>query len=140
MKKYTAAAIKGICNGIICSMIIAICVILLFYADFNDAVFCLIGLPAGTAAFLLMKQTKVKSFLLSWLLSILFFAATEIVISGLGIVNMFFYKINGDEIRMTAGDGFGIMVIHIINYFWIAVGTVTAFIVTVINQRNKRQI
>ena len=94
-------------------------------------------LPAGIAAFLLMKQTKVKSFLLSWLLSILFFAATEIAISGLGIVNMFFYKINGDEIRMTAGDGFGIMVIHIINYFWIAVGTVTAFIVTVINQRNK---
>jgi hypothetical protein len=36
---------------------------------------------------------------------------------------------------MTAGDGFGVMIIHIFNYFWIIIGTLTAFVLTVVNHR-----
>ena len=118
MKKYRDVMIKGVCNGIICSLIINMWIILSFYIIFNNVVLYLMGLPLGISVFLLMKQTGNKSFLIAWGLSILLFVVTEIVINRLGIVNMFYRKVVGDEIRMTAGDGFGIMVIHILDYYW----------------------
>lgn len=127
--------IKGVCDGVICSLIINMWIILSFYTSFNNVVLYLIGLPVGVLTLLLMRQTRVKSFLIAWPISILLFVVTEIAINSLGIVNIFYHKIVGDEIRMTAGDGFGIMVIHIFNYFWIIIGTIAAFIVTAINQR-----
>ena len=139
MKKYRDVMIKGVCNGIICSLIINMWIILSFYIIFNNVVLYLMGLPLGISVFLLMKQTRNKSFLIAWGLSILLFVVTEIVINRLGIVNMFYHKVVGDEIRMTAGDGFGIMVIHIFNYFWIIIGTIAAFIVTAINQRRTNK-
>ena len=139
MKKYRDVMIKGVCNGILCSLIINVWVILSFYADFNNVVLYLIGLPLGILVFLLMKQPRIKSFLIAWFLSILLFIVTEIVINSLGIVSMFYHKIVGDEIKMTTGDGFGIMIIHIFHYFWIIIGTITAFIVTAMNQRRANQ-
>ena len=139
MKKYRDVMIKGVCNGIICSLIINMWIILSFYIIFNNVVLYLMGLLLGISVFLLMKQTRNKSFLIAWGLSILLFVVTEIVINRLGIVNMFYHKVVGDEIRMTAGDGFGIMVIHIFNYFWIIIGTIAAFIVTAINQRRTNK-
>lgn len=139
MKKHIAAMIKGVCNGIICSLIINMWIILSFYTSFNNVALYFIGLPVGILVFLLMRQTRIKSFLIAWLLSILLFVVTEIAINRLGILNMFYHKIVGDEIRMTAGDGFGIMVIHIFNYFWIIIGTISAFVVTAINQRRTNK-
>ncbi len=139
MKKYRDVMIKGVCNGMICSLIIHMWIILSFYIIFNNVVLYLMGLPLGISVFLLMKQTRNKSFLIAWGLSILLFVVTEIVINRLGIVNMFYHKVVGDEIRMTAGDGFGIMVIHIFNDFWIIIGTIAAFIVTAINQRRTNK-
>jgi hypothetical protein len=58
------------------------------------------GLPCGISAFLLMKQTRIKGFLMAWFLSVLSFAVTEIKISRLETVNMFYHKVVGDETKM----------------------------------------
>ena len=134
MKKYSAAMIKGVCSGVICSLIINMWIILSFCTSFNNLVLYLIGLPLGILVFILMRQTKIKNFAIACVFCILMFVVTEITISGLGIVNMFYNEIMGDEIKMTAGDGFGVMVIHIFNYSWIIVGKLTAFIFTAIKQ------
>jgi hypothetical protein len=75
-------------------------IIISFYTDFNNAVLYLMGLPCGISAFLLMKQSRIKGFLMACFLSILSFAVTEITISRLETVNMFYHKVVGDEIRM----------------------------------------
>ena len=140
MKKYKSAMIRGICNGVLCALFINMWVIISFFIHINDVVFDLMGLPLGISVFLLMKQTRIKSFLISWLFSILFYVSTEIIIGSLGIINIFYHKSAG--IGMTAGDGFGIMVINFYIYFWIIVGTLLAFIFTVVKQikTNKKQI
>ena len=84
-----------------------------------------------------MKQTRIKSFFISWLFSVLFYVLTEIIMDSLDIINMFFNISLGDVdagIRMTAGDGFGIMVISFFNYFWIIVGTLSTFVFTAVKQ------
>ena len=136
MKKYKSAMIKGICNGVLCSLFINMWVIISFFIDFNDVVFDLMGLPLGISVFLLMKQTRIKSFLISWLFSILFYVLTEIIMGSLGIINIFYHKSAG--IGMTAGDGFGIMVISFFNYFWIIVGTLSVFTAVKQIKTNKK--
>ena len=145
MKKYKSAMIRGICNGVLCALFINMWVIISFFININDVVFDLMGLPLGISVFLLMKQTRIKSFLISWLFNILFYVLTEIIIGSLDIIHMFYHISLGDVdsgIRMSAGEGFGIMVINFYIYFWIIVETLLAFIFTVVKQikTNKKQI
>ena len=137
--KFIIAIIKGIFNGMLCSLVINIWIIISFYTNFTTKILYLIGLPLGFSVFLLMKQSKMKYFGIAWIYSVLLYLVTELVLNKLGLINIFYHKVVGDEIRMTAGDGFGIMVIHVFNYLWIIVGTIIAFVFTIISQKKANK-
>lgn len=137
---YKQALIKGICNGIICSLVINIWIIISFYLKLNSFCFYLMGLPLAVITYLLLKQSKIRLFLSAWLISIFLYIVTEIALTQLGVINLFFQRALGDGIKMTAGDGFGIMVITLFNLVWVAVGLIAAFIKTFITQRKANEV
>jgi hypothetical protein len=98
------------------------------------------GLPLAVITYLLLKQSKIRLFLSAWLISIFLYIVTEIALTQLGVINLFFQRALGDGIKMTAGDGFGIMVITLFNLVWVAVGLIAAFIKTFITQRKANEV
>ena len=58
----------------------------------------------------------------------------EFLVSVSGIIDMVFKHIHGMDAEMWAGDGFGIMVVHLCNFFGSLVGTVFAFITTLVRK------
>lgn len=136
---YKQVLIKGICNGILWSLVINIWIIISFYLKLNSFCFYLMGLPLAVITYLLLKQSKIRLFFSALLISIVLYIVTEIALTQLGVVNLFFQRALGDGIRMTAGDGFGIMVITLFNLVWVAIGSIAAFIKTCLTQRRAKE-
>lgn len=131
--------LKGCLCGISISLIIDATIILFFFTDMTAFLLYLVAFISGLSTLLLLITNNIKSILLSLLFSVLSFITAEIVITSLGIIRMFFQLKHGADAEMWAGDGFGMMVVMIYCLAGSAIGTIGAFIVTLIrnNKLNK---
>jgi hypothetical protein len=132
---YKISTAKGMCNGIFCALIINVWVVASFYVDVYDIVFYTMGLPLAISTYLLIKQSNIKYFFVAMILGIVIYFVIELILDSLGVVNMFFQHAVGDDLGMSAGTGLGLLIILMFNYIWIIIGTIAAFVVTVITQR-----
>ena len=126
--------LKGIINGVLCALGINIWVVLSFYVNFNNLHLFILGIPLAAISYFLLKNERIKYFFSAWGLSILAYIVVKLLLSATGVVYYFYSQAVGDGIRMTAGDGFGIMVIHLFNYLWLALAIILAFIASYYTQ------
>ena len=133
---YKIAIIKGISNGVSASIIINLWVILSLYYNFSSTIFYLMGLPLSIISYFLLKQFKIKYYLAGLISCILSYLLITIMIDALGVVHTFYYNLIRNDIEMSAGTGFGIVVIYICNYCWFLMGVITAFISTIYKVKN----
>lgn len=138
-KPISKYLIRGVLNGVLCAIGISIWVVLSFYIDFNNFHLFTLGIPLAIITYFLLKSERIKYFFSAWGLSMLAYIVVQILLNATGVVNYFYSHAVGDGIRMSAGDGFGIMVIHIFNYVWIAVAIVSAFITSLYTQRKVKK-
>lgn len=126
--------IKGIVCGIITCLLINMWVIVSLYFDIKASVYRFMIIPTWLVTWSLISDQTMKKFLLTWVISMGSFMIVEFLVSVSGIIDMVFKHIHGMDAEMWAGDGFGIMVVHLCNFFGSLVGTVFAFITTLVRK------
>lgn len=132
--------IKGGICGIALSCLNNFFIILSLYWNFPNYIFYGIAIISAILAFTFFINDKILNFLYIFFVSIFAFVITEFVISLTGIVNIVFKHINGASEEMWAGDGFGMLVILLFILTGYFVGSILAFIFTMIKKfiNNKR--
>lgn len=130
--------VKGVGLGLTCSVIINTCVIISFYVILPSSYFYIMGLPLAVITYFLLRQKNIKCFFVSWVFSIITHIVLELILRRMGLVNGFYHRAVGDGIRMTAGDGFAILIIYIYNYSWALLGLFASLIKTLITQKAIR--
>lgn len=128
--------IKGFFCGAIISLIITFSIILFFFIDMTGFYMYFFSFISGGIAFLFLVDNKVKNFLISFAFSILVFIITEIILSYSGVISTFFQLRYGADQLPWAGDGFGMMISILFCLTGSGIGTIVAFIVTLIKRKN----
>ncbi len=126
---------KGIGNGFICALFINIFIIMSLYVDFPSCLYYFMGVPLAITTYLYLRQRKMTLFFVSLGSCVLAFVMIVILISMANVIQVWYSYIYPDVGKMSAGEGFAIMVIYLYHLIWIVLGTIAAFIQTVFNQR-----
>jgi hypothetical protein len=128
--------IKGFFCGAIISIIITVSIILFFFIDMTEFYMYFISFISGVITLLFLVDIKVKNFLISFAFSILVFIITEIILAYSGVILAFFQLRYGAGQLPWAGDGFGMAITIVYCLIGSGVGTIVAFIVTLIKRKN----
>ncbi len=134
MKQYNVrtAIFKGIGNGLFCSLFINVLAIISLYVDFPLYICYLIGVPPAIMTYVFLRQKRMVFFFIALIISILSFIATEIFVSMTNLVHLWYLYVYPDIGEMSAGSGLAIMLIYFYNLIWIALGTIGAFVQTIL--------
>lgn len=131
-----SAIIKGICNGMISATIVNVWVIISLYTSLHSIIFYVMGVLAAVITYLILKNKVLKFYLVSCLCSVILFLVAEVIISNAGIIPSIYKNIYNDY-SISAGDGFGLMVIYAFNVIGSFVGGTCALITTIINTKTE---
>lgn len=122
--------LKGLLAGLVIALVGNIGYIVFLYAPFDNGGFYFMAMPSAIAVFFLIKNKSLKSLIVSVIIMLVSFIAWELIISGLQIVNLFYYNKYPNAVEFSLGDGFAMVIIYIFDFFGALVGTVLAFIQT----------
>lgn len=138
-RNYKDFIIRGGACGVITSLIITFWIIVVLYFQIKGLLCLFMVLSTAFISWLLISSQDIRAFIITWIISIGCFVITHLLIDISNIIDIIFKQIHGLDVKMWAGDGFGILVVHMFNYFGSLVGIIAAFITTLI-KKNKNSI
>lgn len=128
--KNKASLLKGCLCGVGIALIANVTIILFFFVEMTTFLIYFAAFVCGIISLFLLMNNKIKSFVISLILSIIAFFAAEIVIGSTGVIRTFFPLKHGADVEMWAGDGFGMLVVYIYCLAGSCIGKVGALIIT----------
>lgn len=130
--KYKIPIKKGLFSGLIFTLIINICIIMLFYKSsviILNYLYYLTGPMLSIIIYFYFRNDLLKFFLISILCGAILYLVLEMLILFLGLDHVI-YKLL--YVRFSKGlsdvDGLIVIYTHIYNLFWIVIGVVVSFI------------
>ena len=137
LSNYMLPMTKGIVAGLLLSCINNLWIIVSLYDNLSYFINYSMVIPSAVVTYFFLNNKKFKYFMITWIISILSFVLVDILISNTGIVPMVYKHINGYSAEMSAGDGFGMMVIYMYNFFGSIIGVFIAFVASCIKENKK---
>jgi len=98
------------------------------------------GLPLLFINYHFLKQTRIKFFLLAWIISVILSIFIEVLFAKMGILHILYSNVCPNSGKMTAGEGFAILGIFIFNLAGCVLGSIVAFIKTCVAQRKANEV
>lgn len=126
-----ASLLKGCLCGIGIALISTATIILFFFVEMTTFLLYFAAFVCGIISLFLLMNNKIKSFLISLILSIIAFFTAEIVIGSTGVIRTFFQLKHGADVEMWAGDGFGMLIVLIYCLGGSCIGTIGSLIITI---------
>lgn len=135
--KCWLSCLKGLVAGLAIALVGNVGYIIFLYAPFGNAGFYLMTIPSTIATFFVLKNDSIKKFILSVIVMVIGFVIWELVLNGLQIVNFFYYNKYPDATEFSLGDGFAMAVIYKFDFIGTFIGTIGAFIQTIIYKQRE---
>ena len=136
--KYKQDILRGILSGIIAGVAFQACSVMILFDFLSYVSFFLSFILVAVIAFFAFRKQDAKSFCLSVFISAIIYIVTLIALSFFNIDITVFRYIHGADAEMWAGDGFGFILLLIINFWGSIFGIILAIVYTYIWQQKIR--